>query len=194
MNRRSRVLMLVAAALLVLVRWGPLWEVRLHAPQYPEGLGLHIRVNTVDGLKSGDLQSINGLNHYIGMRAIEPDAIPELRWMPWIVAAFGVAAVTIAISGWRPLLMGWLLAFACLGAVGIWDFWRWEHNYGHNLDMEAAIIIVPGMTYQPPLVGSKQLLNFRATAWPGTGAAAMGGSFLLGVVALAMSRRRKRAA
>jgi copper chaperone NosL len=25
------------------------------------------------------------------------------------------------------------------------------------------------MSYQPPLLGSKQLLNFRATSWPGVG-------------------------
>ena len=28
--------------------------------------------------------SINGLNHYIGMKAIEPDQIPELRYMPYV--------------------------------------------------------------------------------------------------------------
>lgn len=191
MNNRSRLLMLLAAALLLVVRWGPLWEVRLHAPQYPEGLGLHIRVHTVDGLKSGDVQSINGLNHYIGMRAIEPDAIPELRWLPWIVAAFGAVAVVIAMTRRRGLLLAWLIALACLGVVGVSDFWRWEYSYGHDLDMEQAIIVVPGMTYQPPLIGSKRLLNFTATTWPGTGTMAMGGSFLLGVAALAMSRRRK---
>ena len=38
-----------------------------------------IRINTVTGIKPNDLANINGLNHYIGMKAIEPDAIPELR-------------------------------------------------------------------------------------------------------------------
>ena len=42
------------------------------------------------------------------------------------------------------------------------DFWRWEYDYGHDLDFEHAIIKVPGMTYQPPLIGPKQLLNFTA--------------------------------
>jgi copper chaperone NosL len=48
------------------------------------------------------------------------------------------------------------------------DFWRWEYNYGHNLDPNAAII-VPGMAYQPPLIGFKQLLNFGAYSVPDIG-------------------------
>jgi copper chaperone NosL len=48
------------------------------------------------------------------------------------------------------------------------DFWRWEYNYGHNLDPNAAII-VPGMAYQPPLIGYKQLLNFGAFSIPDIG-------------------------
>lgn len=47
------------------------------------------------------------------------------------------------------------------------DFWRWEYDYGHNLDPNAAII-VPGMAYQPPLIGFKQLLNFGAYSIPDT--------------------------
>lgn len=48
------------------------------------------------------------------------------------------------------------------------DFWRWEYDYGHNLDPNAAII-VPGMAYQPPLIGFKQLLNFGAYSMPDMG-------------------------
>ena len=49
----------------------PLWRIELHAPQYPEGLGLRIWVDQITGAKPNDLNSINGLNHYIGMHAIE---------------------------------------------------------------------------------------------------------------------------
>jgi hypothetical protein len=178
--------MVVGLAALVL----PLWEVRLGAPQYPEGLGLRIFAHTVAGIKPQDLQNINGLNHYIGMQEIRPDAIPELKFMPWIIVGLLVAGAAVAWRGSRRALFIWLVAFALLGAVGLWDFWRWEYDYGHNLDMDKAIIIVPGMTYQPPLVGSKQLLNFTATAWPGFGALALGVPFLAGVVVLLLGRRR----
>ena len=36
-----------------------------------------------------------------------------------------------------------------VAVAGLADFWRWEYNYGHELNPEAAII-VPGMSYQPP--------------------------------------------
>jgi copper chaperone NosL len=57
------------------------------------------------------------------------------------------------------------LAFGILAMV---DFYRWEYNYGHNLDPTAPIQ-VPGMAYQPPLIGFKQLLNFGAYSYPDIG-------------------------
>jgi copper chaperone NosL len=59
--------------------------------------------------------------------------------------------------------------------VAMIDFWRWEYNYGHNLNPDAPII-VPGMAYQPPLIGFKQLLNFGAYSIP-----ALGGYLFIGV-------------
>ncbi len=58
--------------------------------------------------------------------------------------------------------------FVCFGMVAMADFWKWEYNYGHTLNPDAAII-VPGMSYQPPLIGFKQLLNFGAYSIPDTG-------------------------
>ena len=58
--------------------------------------------------------------------------------------------------------------FAAGALAGLADFYRWGYDYGHNLDPE-AIIKIPGMSYQPPLIGTKQLLNFQATSWPASG-------------------------
>jgi copper chaperone NosL len=174
----------------------PLWRIDLVAPQYPEGLGMLIRVDAVTGIEPNDLTNINGLNHYIGMKAIEPDAIPELRIMPWIVLGLSALALLTAAVGRRRLLITWLVGFATLAIVGLVDFWRWEYDYGHNIDFEHAIIKVPGMTYQPPLIGSKQLLNFTATSWPALGAVCLGVAFALGVTALLLVRQsavRRRA-
>jgi copper chaperone NosL len=191
LTRAPRLLVAVAALLLGVMFVTPVWSIRLIAPQYPEGLGLFIRLNTITGVKEHDLQSINSLNHYIGMRAIEPSAIPELRYMPWIVATLILAGLVVAVLGRRRLLVGWVVAFAAVGAAGMYDFWRWGYDYGHNLNAEQAVIVVPGMTYQPPLIGSKQLLNFHATSLPHIGATAAGLAFLLGVVALVLAYRAR---
>ena len=187
--RVPRILVASAALLLGVMYFAPVWSIRLIAPQYPEGLGLLIRLNTITGVKEHDLQSINSLNHYIGMRAIEPTAIPELRFMPWIVAALIVGGLLVAVVGRRRLLVAWVAAFAATCVAGMYDFWRWGYDYGHNLDAEQAVIVVPGMTYQPPLIGTKQLLNFQATSLPHVGAIAAGIALLLGVVALFLAYR-----
>src|SRR5690606_31572945 len=101
MTRTTRLLLGVAAVAVLLAIRLPLWEVRLGAPQYPEGLGLRILSHTVEGVAPNDLNSINVLNHYIGMKAIEPDAIPELRYMPWILAGLALSLALIALRGGR---------------------------------------------------------------------------------------------
>jgi copper chaperone NosL len=147
----------------------PLWRVQLVAPQYPEGLGMRISINSIRGATSYDLDNINGLNHYIGMQRISPEAIPELRLMPWILGALIVTGLIAALLRRRRPLYAWFAAFVIASAAGLVDFWRWEYEYGHNIDFEHAIIKIPGMNYQPPLMGVKQLLNFTAVSWPDAG-------------------------
>jgi copper chaperone NosL len=147
----------------------PLWRVQLVAPQYPEGLGMRISINSIRGATMYDLDNINGLNHYIGMQRITPEAIPELRLMPWILGALIVTGLVAALVGRRRPLYAWFVAFFVASAAGLVDFWRWEYDYGHNIDFEHAVIKIPGMNYQPPLMGVKQLLNFTAVSWPDAG-------------------------
>ena len=192
MTRGTRVMTLIAASLLGLLYVTPLWSVRLVAPQYPEGLGMRITLSSIEGVKEHDLRNINSLNHYIGMKAIVPTAIPELTYMPWIAAGLIAGGVLVAVLGRRRLLVAWTAAFAALGAAGIYDFWRWSYDYGHNLDLENAIIVVPGMTYQPPLIGTKQLLNFTATSLPDVGGVVAGVALLLAVVAIVLAYRGPR--
>ena len=193
MTRLSRLLVGTAALLLALLYVLPLWHVRLVAPQYPEGLGMHIHIASVQGATENDLNNINNLNHYIGMKRIENEAIPELRIMPWLVGALVAGGLLVAAVGKRRLLYVWTGGFGVLGVAGLVDFWLWEYDYGHNLDLEEAIIKIPGMSYQPPLIGSKQLLNFTATSWPESGGIMAGVAFALAVAAVVLTVRARRA-
>ena len=191
MRHSSRIAVAVASILLVAVYLTPLWRIELVAPQYPEGLGLRIWVNQITGLKPNDLNSINGLNHYIGMRAIEPDAIPELRLMPQLLAAAIVVGLLVALIGRRGPLYAWAVVFTIGAAAGLGDFWKWGYEYGHQLDPHAAIK-VPGMSYQPPMIGSRQLLNFHATSWPDIGGWVALGALGCVLVVAALEWRRAR--
>lgn len=168
MKMKSRIILLIASLMLIATYFVPIWKIDLNAPQYPEGLGLRIWLDEIGGFKPNDLQNINGLNHYIGMKEIEPESIPELKIMPFIIAfmiLFGLVNVFVG----KPILPKiWIITFILIGIVGLVDFYLWGYNYGHNLD-PGAPIKVPGMTYQPPLIGSKQLLNIDAVSLPYTG-------------------------
>jgi copper chaperone NosL len=88
----------------------------------------------------------------------------------------------------------WVTAFALVAAIGLADFYKWEYDYGHDLDLENAIIRIEGMSYQPPLIGSKQLLNFRATSLPAAGGYALIASLALGVLVVVLDARTIRRA
>jgi copper chaperone NosL len=182
MNTRSRLLFAAASLTLLLALLFPLWTISLSAPQYPEGIGLKIWAHQITGQREQDLHNINGLNHYIGMKTIVPDSIPELRILPVALAGMAALGFLGAWLGRRWLLGLWLGLLLADGSASLVDFWLWEYDYGHNLDPSAAIQ-VPGMTYQPPLIGTRQLLNMRTTALPGLGALSLGLGLGLGVAA-----------
>lgn len=192
MKGSSRIALAIASLALGLLFILPLWHIGLTAPQYPEGLGLYISIDRISGEQPQDLNSINGLNHYIGMKRITPEDIPELRLMPYLVLGLIALGLLVALTGKRGLLYGYLTVFTLGALAGLADFYRWGYDYGHNLDPE-AIIKIPGMSYQPPLIGSKQLLNFSATSWPASGGWIAIGVLLLATTLCVLERRRARA-
>jgi copper chaperone NosL len=187
MKKISRILIIVSSLAMITAFFTPIWDISLEAPQYPEGLGMKIWLDKI----TGDLNTINGLNHYIGMKKIEPDSIKELTIMPYVLGFLIAAGIAVGFAGRRKLLTVWVIIFMIAGISGGVDFYMWEYDYGHNLDTTAAII-VPGMSYQPPLIGSKQLLNFVANSYPDTGGFIVIGAGLLGVIILLYEKRMNR--
>lgn len=160
----GRILIVVGSILLFTVLFFPIWRIELTAPQYPEGLVLLIFANKL----GGNVDVINGLNHYIGMKSLHSADFFEFTILPYIIGFFSLALLVTAIIGKRRLLNIVFVLFVCFGIIAMIDFWRWDYNYGHNLNPNAAIV-VPGMAYQPPLIGYKQLLNFGAYSIPDVG-------------------------
>ena len=170
----SRILLVLCAGALIAVLYVPMWRIELNAPQYPEGLKLLIYANNL----GGNVDIINGLNHYIGMKTLHTADFIEFTVLPYIIIFFAAAFLLVSVLGKRKWLNLLLILFVSFGVIAMIDFWRWEYNYGHNLNPDAAII-VPGMSYQPPLIGFKQLLNFGAYSVPD-----MGGWIFVGVGAI----------
>lgn len=184
----TKSLLLFAAVALVAVLFNPIWRIELDAPQYPEGLNLKIHAN---GLR-GNVDIINGLNHYIGMKTLHNEDFIEFKVLPYLIVFFAVLFVVTVLVNKRWLLNTSLLLFILFGILAMYDFWQWEYDYGHELDPNAAIK-VPGMAYQPPLIGFKQLLNFGAYSIPDIGGwLFIGAGILLVAAAIIEWRKNKR--
>ncbi len=182
--------MIIAALSLGLLFLFPMWKIYLEAPQYPEGLEMHIWVNKISGSSESVLQNFNILNHYIGMEPIHAESFAELKIMPYIVVFFMITGVVVALLGIRKLIVYWAALLMLGGAVGILDFYLWLVKFGTNLDPTAPIKI-PGMTYIPPLLGHKELLNFDALSLPSTGSIGILLAIVFAGIAFYVSREKK---
>jgi len=175
---KCKFLMIIISLLLILSLFMPIWSYYITAPQYPEGLQLHIFSNTL----KGDLDKINTLNHYIGMKHIYPDSFIEFKIIPLIIVLFSITSLISAIISRRIIVYLWFAIFVIMCIIGILDFYHWLYYYAHNLDPNAPIKIETD--YTPPLIGVKKLLNFTIYAYPNIGGLAIILSALLGFIAI----------
>lgn len=160
----TRILTALCALLMVSAYFVPIWQILMWAPQYPEGLEMKIWIDNI----SGDVKIISALNHYIGMRPIDVSMFPEFAYMKYILAGIIGIGLMAALLNRRIGLLVFVISVIAAGLAALIDFYLWGYDYGHNLDPSAPIV-VPGMAYQPPLIGYKQLLNFTAYSGPDVG-------------------------
>ncbi|MEP7081125.1 MAG: hypothetical protein ABI784_10375, partial [Ginsengibacter sp.] len=164
----------------------PLWQIELSAPQYPEGLVLKMYPNKL----GGNVEVINGLNHYIGMKTLHAENFIEFTVLPYIIGFFAAFALLVFFINKKKWLYALFFSFVGFGIIAMIDFYRWNYNYGHDLDPNAPIQ-VPGMSYQPPLIGYKQLLNFGAYSIPDIGGWIFIGVGLMLLTAVIIQFRKK---
>lgn len=178
--------MIVSALLLTGLFVLPMWNITLQAPQYPQPIGMDIHINKFADAHPNDIKNINIMNHYVGMKDI-PETIPEFSLFPWFAGGMVVLGVIFGLVGNRKLYLVWFGLMLVLGSIAMYDFYLWEYEYGHDLKETAAIKFTDKdgepMAYQPPLIGNKKILNFKALSWPRSGAYLMFIGMALSVVA-----------
>lgn len=102
------------------------------------------------------------------MKTLHTEDFLEFILLPYFIGGFALFCLVIALINRKRGLTILFFSFAAFCVIAMADFWRWEYDYGHDLNPDAAIQ-VPGMAYQPPLIGFKQLLNFGAYSIPDVG-------------------------
>ena len=179
LSKLSKILLITSGIGLIISIFVPLWAIYLEAPQYPEGLGMFLHANKI----TGDYEIINGLNHYIGMKEIHQEDFWVFKILPYALGFFAALAFLTVLLNNKKWLYFFAALFLIFGVAFMVDFYLWEYDYGHNLNPNAAIV-VPGMSYQPPLLGFKQLLNFGAYSYPDIGGWIM---FGVGIILVVLS-------
>lgn len=192
--RKSRIIMMVGAFLLLSLFVFPIWNITLEAPQYPVGIGMNIWINKIVDAEPNDIQNINLMNHYVGMDNI-PEHMAEFDIFPIVIGVMALIGILVGFIGVRSIYLIWFFTMSILGSLGLYDFYSWEYEYGHNLKETAAIKFTDEkgdpLAYQPPLIGNKTILNFKAKSWPRAGAYLMFLGMGLAVVAFVVDKKEE---
>lgn len=163
----SRLLLIALCVPIVLSFRYPLWEVSMTAPQYPAGLTMYIYPHRLDGGNNGhDIQEINTLNHYIGMRKIDRAEMNDLDWIPFAFGLLVILALRVAAVGNIRSLIDLLVITTYVGLFSLARFYYKLYTFGHELDPRAPVEIEP---FTPVLFGKKQVANFLTQSYPDTG-------------------------
>lgn len=168
---RVRALVVAGLVPLALSFAFPLWRIHMLAPQYPDGLVLHIYAHTVEG----DIQEVNTLNHYIGMTRIDRAELSDLDWIPFALGALALLALRLAAIGDRRALVDLTVITAYFGVFSAGRFVYKLYVFGHNLDPRAPVDVDP---FMPPVLGTQTIANFTVSSLPGPS------TFLVGAFAL----------
>ncbi len=192
--KKSKILMIVGSLLLLALFFLPLWNITLEAPQYPVPLSMDIWINKIADHNPNDIKNINLMNHYVGMKEI-PEHMAEFDLFPWVIGGMSILGVIFGLIGNKNLFLAWFILMSLLGVAGMYDFYLWEYDYGHNLNPKAAIQFLnpdgSPMAYQPPLFGSKVILNFKAISLPMSGAYMMFIGMFMTLASYFVARKEK---
>lgn len=152
------VLMLVAAALLLVSIFLPYWKLTLYAPQYPGGLKAVLYVNRSEG----DVQEIDLLNHYIGMKHLD-EAAPLERSLSIFMIAGLVLLCAAAIYVHSPIALFLTIPAILYPAFFLGDLYFWLRNFGTHLSQTAPLssAIKP---FVPPVLGNSTIAQFKTNA------------------------------
>ncbi len=195
MKTLGRILMVLAGLLVASLFIYPLWRIDLTAPQYPNPLGMYIHIDGLEGVEEHDLQNINILNHYVGMKPLpKPGEMWEFEVFPYIVGAMALLAIVFALIGNPTLYLLWFVLMVVLGSLGIYDFYLWLYDYGTNLNPHAIIQLTDAqgnpLHYVPPLMGYKQLLNFEVYSYPAIGGVLLAIGIVFAFIAYWVGRKK----
>jgi len=192
--KKSKLIMLIGAILPLALFLFPLWKISLEAPQYPIPLGMYIHINDFSDANPHDIKNINIMNHYVGMKYI-PEAIPEFKIFPAGIIISSILGLFIGLKGNYNGYLLWFILMISLSIAGLYDFYLWEHDYGHDLDPKAIMKFTNPdgsvMGFQPPLFGSKDILNFTAHSYPQLGAYFLGLGMILSFIAFRIGKKEQ---
>ncbi len=152
-------LVLVAAAVLLFISiFLPYWKITLIAPQYPQGLAATMYVNRL----TGDVQEIDGLNHYIGMKPLGEAAVLERTLSIFIIIGLALL-IAGAVYVHSPFALFLCIPAVLYPAFFLGDLYFWMRSFGMNLDKRAPLsgAIKP---FVPPLLGEGKIAQFATVA------------------------------
>lgn len=189
-------MLMAAAFILIISMFLPYWRMTLFAPQYPQGLKIHVYVNQLQG----DVEEIDELNHYLGMPKLDSGGKLERNLSRFLLIALAMLLIAgvFVHNQWAGIFALPALGFPF---VMLADLKYILYKFGHSIDPTSALgsAVKP---FTPPLFGKGKIGQFETLSIPEAGLYLASFSLLVLLLALYSHRRaykpvvdaRKRAA
>ncbi len=156
-------LLMTAAFLLIISMFLSYWKMTLYAPQYPQGLVVHVYVNHLEG----DEREIDELNHYLGMPALDTGGKLERTLSRFLLVSLALLLIAgvFVHNQWAGILALPAMAFPL---VMLADLKFILYKFGHSIDPTSALggAVKP---FTPPLFGNGKIGQFETISQPEAG-------------------------
>lgn len=189
----TKMLLLLGTIVFAISHFFLWWELRLVAPQFPQGLFIQatsFEIQDSPKTQFNDIREVDGLNHYIGMMSLGDAAKLEMSIAVPAIIVFILLGVVAVVwkAKWASLLTIPIVLFPFVYLADL-AYWLWYA--GHNLDPTAAITLE---SFTPRVLGTGMIAQFSTVAAFRPGWYIALAAAIICLLAIVLSVKRKPAA
>lgn len=145
----------------------PFWRIVLIGRPY-NNIGVDLYLNKIDSLNNFDIDTINTLNHYVGMKPI--NFLEFLLELKFIFFLFIFIFIFLILNYF---LKSNFISFICIYLYIFFFFScfsfliNFSEFFGKIINKD-AVLYVNNFNYSFPYIGCKKILNMISNSFPGT--------------------------
>lgn len=166
LNKIKNIALISSFFLLLLIFFAPIWRIEIFNAQYQEGLGLNFYIDKIKEVKKFDLQTINTINKYVGIKKIDTtDFISFFKIFKTCFTFIIIFFLLFIVKKKKKFIKIIISFYFFLLIIILYYFNNFVNIYINNSDKNASLNSIIENFY-PPLFSCKDLFNIKICFFP----------------------------